>query len=277
MTRKKRNNLRTLLTIFFILLIITGLLWGTNDNSSDRLPADSADAASLQVVVVPESLPSQLIEYEGFTVSFNPRAHQPNYVAWELNADKASSDIADRKAHDFAQDFSVEGCATLQDYKNSGFSRGHMAPAADMKWSDKAMLNCFYLTNMTPQKSELNNGAWKSVEDKCRQWAERDSSIIIICGPVLSDEITRTIGASRIPVPERFFKVILAPYADPPRAIGFIMNNGYVEGGMQAAAVSVDEVERITGFDFFSSLPDEIEAEIESQCNFPLWSKIRNK
>lgn len=90
---------------------------------------------------------------------------------------------------------------------------------------------------------------------------------------MLTDKLTRTIGKTPVPVPERFFKVILAPYARPMRAIGFIMNNGYVDGGMQAAAVSVDEVERITGFDFFSSLPDEIENEIEAQCNFPLWSR----
>lgn len=251
------------------------MLWGNKADSKPSLSKDAADAAALQIVSIPRSTPSEIIEYEGFTVSFNPKAHQPNYVAWELNEKEAYSTAFDRKNYDFASDPDVAGCATLQDYKNSGYSRGHMAPAADMKWSHEAMKNCFYLTNISPQKSDLNAGAWKSVEDKCRQWAKRDSSIIIICGPVLTDKLTQTIGATRVAVPERFFKVILAPYANPPRAIGFIMNNGYVEGGMQAAAVSVDEVERITGFDFFASLPDEIENEIEAECNFPLWSKQR--
>lgn len=80
----------------------------------------------------------------------------------------------------------------------------------------------------------------------------RDSAIVIVCGPILTDEITRAIGPGNVSVPERFFKVVLAPYANPPRAIGFIMNNGHVPGGMQAAAVSVDEVESATGYDFFA-------------------------
>jgi endonuclease G len=137
------------------------------------------------------------------------------------------------------------------------------------------MQACFYLTNMSPQAAALNSGAWKKLEDKCRDWAVRDSAIIIVCGPVLTDRITKTIGDTKVSVPTRYFKVILAPYANPPRAIGFIMNNGKVEGGMQQAAVSVDEVERITGFDFFSELPDDIENEVEAQCNFTLWSRLK--
>ena len=116
------------------------------------------------------------------------------------------------------------------------------------------MKDCFLLTNMSPQKGELNSGAWKSLVEMCREWGVRDSAIIIICGPVLTDRLTRSIG-SGIPVPERYFKVILAPYADPVRGIGFIMPNARVKGGMQAAAVSIDEVEAVTGFDFFAAQP----------------------
>lgn len=76
-------------------------------------------------------------------------------------------------------------------------------------------------------------------------------------------------------VPRQFFKVILSPYADPPTAIGFIMPNGPVPGGMQTHAVSVDSVEAVTGHDFFSALPDQLEQQLEKQCNFPAWSRIR--
>ncbi len=269
----KSSNLRIYLTCMFCLIILVGLLWHTKaDPATDDTEISSA-GDSLQIVKSDNSEASRILEYEGFTVNFNPEMHQPNYVVWELTAAESTATDVSRKDYDFEQDFDVESCATLMDYKRSGFSRGHMFPAADAKWDARAMHDCFLLTNMCPQKSELNTGAWKSLEEKSRKWAQRDGSIIIICGPVLTDRLTHTIGTTPVPVPERFFKVILAPQAKPVRAIGFIMNNGYVEGGMQAAAVSVDEVERTTDFDFFSALPDDIEEKIEAECNFPLWSR----
>ena len=152
-----------------------------------------------------------------------------------------------------------------------------MAPAGDMKWSDEAMRHTFYLTNICPQMKSLNTGAWKRLEEKCRQWAKADSAILIVCGPVLTDSIREYIGDSRVAVPERFFKVVLSPYTNPVRGIGFIMENGRVEGGMQRAAVSIDEVERVTGHDFFAWLPDDIEKKAEAECDFPYWSNIRPK
>ena len=231
------------------------------------------DNNDLLSVTAPKGLKSVNLEYPGFTIEYNPKYKQPNWVAWELTREKANADKYSRNDADFFPDPNVPDGPTLADYKGSGYDRGHMCPAGDMKWSLDGMRSCFYLTNMSPQSHELNNGSWKSLEEKCREWANRDSSIIIVCGPVLSDKMTNSIGDNKIPVPERYFKVVLAPYANPIRAIGFIMPNGKVKGGMQAVAVSVDEVESITGFDFFSSLPDDIENKIEAECNFPRWSQ----
>ncbi|MDE6468877.1 MAG: DNA/RNA non-specific endonuclease, partial [Muribaculaceae bacterium] len=85
----------------------------------------------------------------------------------------------------------------------------------------------------------------------------------------------RTIGASRIPVPERFFKVILAPYANPPRGIAFIMPNSPQVDGLRQLATSIDNVEAITGFDFFSALPDTIENMVESTAKYNDWERSR--
>lgn len=266
------KNQKTLLLLVCIALILTGLLWGrtTSGQETDNNNCNISDNNALLEVLSPEG--SEIIRYCGFTVSFNPRFHQPDYVAWELTRDEAEADSVSRKGYDFASDPDIEGCAVLADYRRSGFSRGHMVPAGDMKWSPEAMRDCFYLTNICPQTSALNEGAWGALEKNCRRWARRDSAIIIICGPILTDRLTRSIGQTPVPVPERFFKVILAPGANPPRAIGFIMNNGKVEGGMQAAVTTVDEVERITGYDFFSALPDSIEETIESQSSLPAWN-----
>ena len=271
MSRKKRS--RSILYIFIVVIAAAVLLWGKATPGGSVLTSMPRTAIdSLMIVKVPESIPQQMMHYRGFDVCFNADAHQPNYAVWELTASEARANEVSRKGFNFQPDPAVQGCAQLDDYRRSGYTRGHMIPAADAKWSEGAMHDTFYLTNVSPQTRELNSGAWSKLEDKCRDWAKRDSSLIIITGPVLTDKVTRTIGPSEVPVPERFFKVILAPHAQPMRAIAFIMPNGRVPGGMQAAAVSVDEVERVTGLDFFSSLPDDTEARIESQCDFVGWS-----
>lgn len=247
------------------------LLARCNAAHSDRhsAPADTYGNL-LDVKTNPDVLPDVPVTYPGMDLSFNPRWHQPNWVAWELTAAEANG--REPRENKFYCDESVDGCADHYDYSYSGYDRGHMAPAGDMKWSREAMHASFSMANICPQAKSLNTGAWKRLEDKCRVWARADSAIIIICGPVTTDTPADYIGDSRVAVPRRFFKVILSPHVIPMRGIGFIMPNDKVPGGMQAAAVSIDEVERVTGHDFFSSLPDDIENEVERQCDFHYWS-----
>lgn len=233
----------------------------------------SIEAVELQKVVTNPALEEEIVEYAGMTVSFNPRLHIPNWVAWELTADEAAGE--EPRSDKFMNDERVAGCPDTWDYSYSGYDRGHMAPAGDMKWDSGAMKETFYLTNICPQAPELNRGAWKRLEEKCRAKAFADSAVIVICGPVLTDDISEFIGDSRVAVPKRFFKVVLSPFKQEPEAIGFIMPNGHVDGGMQAAAVSVDSVESVTGHDFFSALPDDIEKRLESKSYFNRWSHIK--
>ncbi len=226
----------------------------------------------LEKVKIPADIDNQRLNYRGFTVAFNPIKPQPNYTVWTLEPEKTDGPYTRNDAN-FRPDENVNGSATLDDYRNSGFDRGHMAPAADMKWSKQAMSDCHLLTNMCPQDNRLNAGAWATVEKNARKWALKHGPLVIIAGPVLTDIMPRTIGPSGIPVPERFFKVILAPRADPPMGIAFIMPNSYVEGGAQATVTSIDEVETITGFDFFSALPDDIETEVEQQNSLRRWNR----
>lgn len=269
------------LSRLMLLIVIIGLI-GLTAYAIQRCTTDSAahpvaitDPQALTYVVTPDDLPQQLRQYEGFALSFNPELHIPNYVVWELTAQEARSSATSRDRAQFAPDDDVEGCAALADYRGSGFDRGHMAPAADMKWSERAMADCHLLTNIAPQTHSLNGGPWKTIEDNCRNWAMRDSAIVIICGPVVTDRLTHTIGENRVAVPDRFFKVVLAPYADPPRGIGFLMSNYDTSGGAQASAVSIDQVEAVTGYDFFSALPDDIEADVEAQCSYSQWQRRR--
>lgn len=267
--------MRVRLIIIVIVLVIVSL-WSICSESTEKEQyhknLTKTDLGDLLEVIEPSDIESVPVNYYAYRLSFNPKLHIPNWVAWELTAAETSG--SQERSSNFYTDANVVGCALPEDYRRSGYDRGHMAPAGDMKWSPTAMGETFYLTNICPQAKALNSGAWKKLEEKCRQWAKRDSAIVIICGPVISDKLTSTIGTTGVAVPKRFFKVIIAPYVDEPRGIGFIMPNMTVEGGMQACATSIDEVERITGLDFFSSLPDSIEDIIESQNNFNLWSSV---
>lgn len=260
--------------IAIVALVLVGVyVYGHSGKSSQEMQQQFPRVSQLMKVVMPKGVPQQMVQYEGMDVNFNSSLHVPNYVVWELTADETNGE--NPRYNKFMTDPDVDGCPDTWDYNYSGYDRGHMAPAGDMKWSHEAMRQTFYLTNICPQSKALNTGAWNRLESNCRKWAQRDSSLIIVCGPVIGDKIDEYIGDSRVAVPKRFFKVILAPFACPIRGIGFIMPNDRVEGGMQAVAVSIDSVEAVTGYDFFSALPDDVEAEVESQCDFYKWNALR--
>ncbi len=233
------------------------------------IPADSSQ--KLYMTVIPSGLPSQIKEYDGFTVNFNKDNHTANWVGWELTA--GHTDGTQTRSNNFWCDSEVKGCPDVSDYKRSGYDRGHIFPAAEAKYSQQAMYDCFTFANMTPQAHRLNSGAWKTLEDKERIWARRDKRLIIVAGPIYQKGDTQTIGAIKVRVPSGFFKVLLAPDLDSPRAIGFVYPNDYAPGNMQNYSMTVREVEQITGLDFFSALPDDIENTIESTTSFKEWNK----
>lgn len=270
---------RVLPTILTSLVIFAALIFNSNKNKTDANISTEDNTQCIRhkhfpelgKVIIPETIPSQIKKYTGFTLSFNIENHTPNYSAWELLASETEG-IAPR-ADKFWQDNDINGCPMHSDYTRSGFDRGHIAPAADMKWSHDAMHDCFVMANICPQAPALNSGAWNTLEKKQRKWAQRDSAIFIVAGPVYEKSDTIRIGNTGIRIPSAFFKVIIAPYIENPRGIGFIFPNMSSPGNMQNYSMTIDEVEKITAFDFFSMLPDNIENRIESKTSFKEWNK----
>lgn len=277
MAKKKKNSKspKSLLVIGLIVacVYLAMQLEGGERDSSSRPDVASETYGDLLDVRTNPALKEISRKYKGMDLSFNPQYHIPNWVAWELTADETSGEIS--RTNKFSADPEIPESAETWDYNYSGYDRGHMAPAGDMRWNREAMEQTFLMTNICPQVKSLNAGSWKNLEEKCRQWAQADSAIYIVCGPVIDGKPIEYIGDTRVYVPRRFFKVIISPYANPARGIGFIMPNGKVPGGMQACAVPIDSVESLTGHDFFASLPDDIEADVESQCDFHYWSTHR--
>lgn len=253
-----------LIVLFFIGRYIAG------GASAQEPAADDSAAPQLELVKLPAGISNSVVRYAGFTVYFNPQYHIPNCVAYELTAEKAEGTVP--RAKNFLADDSVKGCAQPWDYQYSGYDRGHMAPAGDMKWDADAMKASFYMTNICPQVKALNTGAWNKLESRVREWVKRDSALIVITGPILSDDMPTIGGKAAVAVPPKFFKVILAHKATPMRAIAFIYDNARSSSSLAKHAATVDDVELATGLDFFSALPDDQETAVESQFDLRQWS-----
>lgn len=293
---KSMNGAAALILSISIVLVTVGVIMAVNscsptdepdmpnvdnftDNESDNNGNQTSSTSevkhypALETVIIPDNVSSQVKEYVGFTLSFNKDNKTPNYVAWELLGHESTGD--QERSNTFWTDSEIEGCPSTKDYTRSGYDRGHMCPAADQKWSAEAMSDCFVMANICPQTHELNAGAWNTLENKERQWARRDSAVMIICGPIYEKSDTKTIGNAKVRVPSAFFKVLLAPYIEEPRGIAFVYPNMTSPGNMQDYAMSIDELENLLGYDFFPALPDELEEKVEASYSFKEWNSSK--
>lgn len=241
-------------------------------STGSKETASSGSLKQIRKMEIPGRLtdrPDQIVEHLGYTASFNTKWRISNWVAYELTKTETSGES--KRNNRFTADPMIKGeQATNADYTRSGYDRGHMAPAADMSWSRKAMDESFYFTNICPQAPELNRGIWKSLEEKGRDWAVRDSAIMIVCGPIVRKN-DKTIGINRVVVPSMFYKVILSPFGKKPKAIGFLFENKGSNADLKKLAVPVDSIEKLTGIDFFPKLPDPIESKVERSFNLNDW------
>lgn len=229
---------------------------------------------SISILFAQNELPfpfqnEEIINHSGFTLSYNENYEQASWVAYELTADELIKRV--KRSDNFKKDSKVSsGSALPSDYAKSGYDRGHLAPAADLSWSEVTMKESFFMSNMSPQKPGFNRGIWKKLEGYVRQWASDNGSIYVVTGGVLKD-IDKYIGTSNVGIPKYYYKVILDYTGPEKKGIGFILPNQSSSKKLQLSAVSIDKVEALTGIDFFHSLPDNEESLLESQFNVNQW------
>ena len=211
-----------------------------------------------------------IIRHLGYTLSYNEKHEQANWVAYELTAEETRKGVS--RSNDFRSDNAVKtGSATNDDYQGSGYDRGHMAPAADMSWSVQAMEESFFYSNMSPQVPGFNRGIWKNLEERVRQWAVENKDIYVVTGPILTDNLP-FIGPDKVSVPRYYYKVILDYTLPELKGIAFIMPNASSTLPLQSFAVPIDSVEHVTGINFFPRLPDKQEQALERTICIDCWS-----
>lgn len=243
----------------------------TETNGSAATAEFSPQGADSILLPAPmKGVAEQILMRKAYVASYNKDTRIPNWVAWTLTADHTDGPYK-RAGVKFHEDDDVpEPRVTTYDYMQSGYDRGHMCPSADNRWSSEAQEECFLMTNICPQNHNLNAGDWGEMENQCRAWAKEYGRVYIVCGPILFRSRHKKIGTSKVVVPEAFFKVVLC-LEGTPKGIGFIYRNEAGNRPKGDYVNSIDEVERITGIDFFAKLPDKVEKAVESQASLDDW------
>ena len=190
-----------------------------------------------------------IVNREGYALGYIEYHEQPAWVIYVL-----VGKVAKRK-NNFREDPQIPtGSATLADYRKSGYDRGHLAPAADMGFSEQTMSESFFFSNMSPQVPAFNRGIWGQLEAQVRHFAVTEERVCVVTGPILPKEKNITIGTNQVTVPTDYYKVVydLTP---PCKMIAFILPNEGSKRPRQDFAVTVDAVEQAPGLDFFSLVP----------------------
>lgn len=206
-----------------------------------------------------------VIRHEGYTLRFRDQYKQADWVAYPLLPEEINGDT-DREGSSFRPDPAVStGSALPSDYTRSGYDRGHLAPAGDFKFSRRMMQETFFMSNISPQAPPFNRGIWKQLEELTRRWALRDNGLYVVTGPVLKPGLPTIGRITEVSVPAQFYKVVL--YCNKPdiRMIGFLLDNEGSNSSLKQFVVPVDQIEQLTGLDFFPKIPNNVERELESK------------
>lgn len=263
-------------------------------DTSESNPSTDVETSAPLLVKSSKVRAEHILHRIAYTTSYNKETRNANWVSWTLTREHTDGPFS-RKGVPYCDEkgkalgissfspeivrysyfMDMQAPRPRQEHSDwrdhpADIDHGHMCPAADCRWSKEVMNQSFLLTNMCPQNHTLNEDDWNTLEDRCRTWANKYGEIFIVAGPIYYDGVKNTFGANKIAIPDAFFKVILC-MKNNPKAIGFIYKNDASRQPMRNQVKSVDEVEEITGFDFFYNLPDEIEDNIEAKASLSDW------
>lgn len=260
--------------------ILAALVWAFGAFGGDEPIAETerVDYAA-EDYFAPTGTRGQRIDYQGFSLSYDEEWEQAEWVAYILERKNLQQEWGDRPRN-FSADPNVStGSAVDNDYRGSGYDRGHLAPFADFAWNDAQARETFYLSNISPQARQFNQGVWRELEELTRDWANRFKRLYVVTGPVMTEGPKGTIGrTNRIAIPAAYYKVLLDLDDPEQKGIGFVIPNEISFDPLPKYAMSIDQVEDITGIDFFSELmPKDQEQQLESVGNPDLWPFSKKK
>lgn len=239
-------------------------------NVLDNHEANSPVLTDNKNFYLPSTTTGDIIEHDFYTLSYSEEHEQAEWVAYELKKDQLS--YTNHKRPYFIDDPEAEtGSASWRNYKRSGYDKGHLCPAGDRRFSLDAFNETFYTSNISPQLNDFNAGVWNRLEQKTRYWASKYDGVYVVTGGVLTEGL-ETIGSEYVAVPEYFYKILLDKSRGEYKVIAFLLPHEDSEKPLNKFVVSIDQIEKMTGINFFPKLPDAIEDKLEKSSDYKGWS-----
>ncbi|WP_072989373.1 DNA/RNA non-specific endonuclease [Pseudozobellia thermophila] len=260
-------------TVYTVLLLCCVVGFWVFDNFYTPDTYSDPSNAGLQTAIpgdfMPSSTTGDIVYHSHFALSYNESYEQAEWVAYSLKREHLTEDR--RKRPYFVEDPKVRTkSADWRNYKGSGYDRGHLCPAGDRKFSEQAYNETFYTSNISPQDRAFNAGIWNRLEIQVRSWARRYGEVFVVAGGVLEEGLEE-IGEEDVDVPRYYYKILARRESGSPKILAFLLPGEESKRPLAAFAVSVDEIEKRTGIDFFGQLPDGQEEELESRADTAGW------
>ena len=222
----------------------------------------------LKELGLPSGVEGEIVWHSAMVINYNEKHEQANWVYHQIHPDVVKGNFT--RTNDFRIDSSISTISSEEldyftkevdpggkvIYDGFGYDRGHIAPSADFRWSQKALSESYFYSNMSPQVPELNRERWAELEGVLRGYVARTHHpLYVVAGPILHDSLSKIPrSVNKVSVPESFFKIAYDPMTN--NGIGFIMPNDFCKEYVEQYAVSIDSVEKLVGFKFFLSQND---------------------
>ena len=274
------KNLKKYLAPGLLLLALAAYLYWSGDKETEDpdpvetpVPAAAPVALSDLMEIPALTTGGRIVQHGAYVSSYNTETLIPDWVAYELTAEETGG-TETREGMEFRMDPSLKGVrqAMREDYSGSGWTKGHLMPAADAAFSNSTMSETFYFTNVCPQDETLNAGDWQYLEKRVRQWANRYGSVWVVTGPIVGENRYGSIGDRDVVVPDAFYKALLIRKKNGSySAIAFVMDNDDDRYYLKDCCMTVNDLEALTGFDFYPALDDLIEEKVESTLRLSDW------
>lgn len=266
----KRRTLYPILAIIIVLVIFGYEFFLEDQETIDVIEKGAEVKSSTNEYFLPSSTTGQIVHHEHYSLSYSEPHEQAEWVAYELKKSHLSN--TNFKRPYFEIDEAVKtGAAHWRNYKKSGYDKGHLCPAGDRRFSQDAHDETFLTSNISPQNHQFNSGIWNALEQKTRYWARKYDGVFVVTGGILKGHM-KTIGDEDVSVPNQFYKVLIDNNSGATKMIAFLMPHKASNQPLYKFVVSVDEVEALTGIDFFSELDDSIENKLEASSSYKGWS-----
>lgn len=213
----------------------------------------------------------EVVHHGAFSLGYNEQHEQAGWVAHIVTKDVLYGTVG--RTNDFRPDTAIStGTSDVDDFWDSGYDRGHLAPSADFRWSRTALSKSYLYSNISPQRPELNRESWARLENLVREFAVDAGEVFVVTGPVLHDGLPKIPqGSRRVSIPGYFYKVVADLSGDEIRGIAFVLPNGRASDRLIDYAVSIDSVEVLTGIDFFPALDSVAQAFLEGPESMNRW------